>query len=240
MNKLQFPAASPSSRPPSPASPHTPGEQTSTWPFPQASPQPIPQPHHVSPPPGSDSSTHQTLPHPPPFGVAAASPGASPPRFASEPATPGARTHTHSHASLTSLPAPRPASSAGTQPGRGRGVGTQVCARSAPSRRASRSPRLPAGKREDTATPPPPRTYHLCLLLHAPNLRPAPPLRTGPASTLTGDTARSAGSSSAAASSREASARLSGSSERPRGTAGAGGRRHLPLLRLLLARRGWG
>lgn len=96
-----------------------------------------------------------------------------------------------------------------------------------------RSPRLPAGEGEDTATPPPPRIYHLCVCSSKPQ-----PLRTEPTSALTGDTARSAGSSSAAASSREASVGSSGSSERPRGTAGAGGRRHLPLLRLLLARRG--
>ncbi|XP_058130829.1 nicotinamide/nicotinic acid mononucleotide adenylyltransferase 2 isoform X2 [Dasypus novemcinctus] len=73
----------------------------------------------------------------------------------------------------------------------------------------------------------------------APTLEPFP-LPTGPSSALTGDTARSAGSFSAAASSRVTSVSLSGSSERPRDPAGAGGRRHLPLLRLLLARRGRG
>lgn len=155
MNKLQFPAASPSSRPP-------------------------PTPQVCRLPPGllpSHRSSPRTTPRFPTAGIrllhthlysGSPPPPRAPPRPDS-PASPGrARTHTRSHASLTSFPAPRPASSAGTQPGPRRGIGTQVCARSAPSRRASRSPRLPTGKREDTATPPPPRTYHLCVCCSVP------------------------------------------------------------------------
>lgn len=126
--------------------------------------------HHtmLPPPPGSDSTPTSTrgrrhlLPPPPPTSPA------------SEPATLGARAHTHSHASLTSFPAPGLAGYAGTQPGR-RGLGTRECARPAPSRGPPRSPRLPAGEGEDTATPPPPRHTTSVAVAPCPNPRSAPP-----------------------------------------------------------------
>lgn len=178
----------------------------------------------------------QTPPHPPPLGVAAAFPDVSlHPSLASP--RPRARAHRHSHASPTSLLAPGRAGFARAQPGRW-GLRHPYPFRPLPQIPMQPPPPCPArrGRSNSPATPDlPPR----CLLLHALTRGPLP-LRTRPASALTGGTARSAGSSSAAASSREASVGLSGSSERPRGTAGAGGRRHLPLLRLLLARQGGG
>lgn len=155
-NKLQLPAVSPSSSPPSPSPPHTPGVQTSTLSSDHASLQPIPHHTRFPPPAGPDSSTPSSS------RGRRRLPGRLPPPLSCEPATPSARAHTHSHASLTSLPAPRAAGFAGAQPGP-RGLSTPVCARSAPSRVSPSSPRLPAGQGENPATPSPPRIYHLCV-----------------------------------------------------------------------------
>ena len=152
MNKLQFPAASPSSRPP-----HTPqvcrlppgllpshrSSPTTTPRFPAAGIRPLhTHLHSGSPPP----------PRAPPRPDSPASP------------RPRARAHTHTFSRFPNLlPRTETSQLRGNSARPAEGIGTQECARSAPSRRASRSPRLPAGKREDTATPPPPRTYHLCV-----------------------------------------------------------------------------
>ena len=230
MNKLQFPAASPSSRPP-----HTPqvcrlppgllpshrSSPTTAPRFPAAGIRPLHiHLHSGSPPP----------PRAPPRPDSPASP------------RPRARAHTHTFSRFPNL-LPRTETSQlrgnSARPAEGDRHPSVCLLRPLPPS-LSQPPPPSREKRGHSNSPATPDVPPLCLLRRAPNLRPAPRLRTGPAPTLTGDTARSAGSSSAAASFREASARLSGSSERPRGTTGAGGRRHLPLLRLLLARRGGG
>ena len=157
MNKLQFPAASPSSRPP-----HTPqvcrlppgllpshrSSPTTTPRFPAAGIRPLhTHLHSGSPPP----------PRAPPRPDSPASP------------RPRARAHTHTFSRFPNLlPRTETSQLRGNSARPAEGIGTQECARSAPSRRASRSPRLPTGKREDTATPPPPRTYHLCVCCSVP------------------------------------------------------------------------
>lgn len=157
-NKLQFPAVSPS---PTPPHTHTPPRCVDFHGLliMHRSSQSRTTPRFPPPPEISLLHTHlhsESPPHP-------RAPSPTPSRRARDPR----RARTHSHASLTSFPAQRRAGFAGTQPGP-RGLGTPEAARSAASRGSPSSPRLPAGEGKDTATPPPPRIYHLCVCFSKP------------------------------------------------------------------------